>query len=161
MDVDAGLEVYLRNPEATLTLGRALGKRARPGDVILLTGELGAGKTTLAQGLAQGLGVKSRVTSPSFTLIQEYQGHYPLYHVDLYRLDNAEAIWELGLEEYLGGGGITVIEWGERIMPSLRELLHIFLETVSSGGRRARLVPHGRRYEQLLTELSGEISLLV
>lgn len=155
------MEVFLKDPEATRALGRALGKLVRPGDIIILSGELGAGKTTLVQGLAQGLGVKGAVTSPSFTLIQEYQGCYPLYHIDLYRLEDPEEIWDLGLEEYLFGAGITVVEWGERLAPFVPERLEIFLERDSGEGRRAHLAPYGGRYQDLLKELAKELSLLM
>jgi len=86
-----------------------------PNDVIALTGDLGAGKTTLIQGIAAGAGVKDYVTSPTFIIINEYQGKLPFYHVDLYRLDNIEQIEELGIEEYFNKGGICVIEWAEKL----------------------------------------------
>lgn len=155
------MEVYLKDPEATRALGRALGKLVRPGDIIILSGELGAGKTTLVQGLAQGLGVKDVVTSPSFTLIQEYRGYYPLYHIDLYRLEDLEEVWALGLEEYLFGTGITVVEWGERLVPFVPERLEILLERDSGEGRRARVAPYGGHYRDLLKELAKELSLLM
>jgi tRNA threonylcarbamoyladenosine biosynthesis protein TsaE len=93
----------------TIAFGRQLAGRLKPGDVVALTGDLGAGKTCLVKGIALGLGVKQDVTSPTFTLIHEYP---PLAHVDLYRLDSAEGI---GLEEYLGGPWITVIEWAGKV----------------------------------------------
>src|SRR5712671_1234439 len=93
----------------TMAFGRQLAAELRPGDVVALTGDLGAGKTCLVKGIAAGLGVTQEVTSPTFTLIHEYP---PLAHVDLYRLDSAHGI---GLEDYLGGPWITVIEWAEKI----------------------------------------------
>lgn len=104
----------------TMDFGRKLAGELRPGDVFALTGELGAGKTCLVKGIAAGLGVTQEVTSPTFTLIHEYRGgRLPLAHVDLYRLDNVREAVNIGIEDYLGGPGVTVIEWAERIEPLL------------------------------------------
>jgi len=86
-----------------------------PDDILALTGSLGAGKTNFIQGIAQGLGVKDYVTSPTFIIINEYKGRVPLYHFDLYRLENPNAIEELGIEEYFNKGGVCVIEWSEKL----------------------------------------------
>ena len=91
-----------------------LGRLVRPGDVLALHGDLGAGKTCLVQGLAAGLGVAEPITSPTFILIAEYAGRLPLYHVDLYRTERPEEVRGLGLEDLLGGDGVTVIEWGDK-----------------------------------------------
>ena len=98
---------------------RELGERTavglRPGDVVLLEGELGAGKSELARGIARGLGVTETVTSPSFTILNVYEsGRCPLYHFDWYRLESAEELYELGMDEYLGGDGVAVVEWPDR-----------------------------------------------
>ena len=101
--------------EETRAIGAALGRTAQPGDVLWLHGELGAGKTEMTKGIAAGLDCADYVSSPSFALIHEYQGgRLPLYHIDLYRLEGDAAI-DLGLEDYLEGEGLTVIEWGERL----------------------------------------------
>jgi tRNA threonylcarbamoyladenosine biosynthesis protein TsaE len=105
--------------DATRALGARLGQAACPGDVIALSGDLGAGKTCLVQGLAAGLGVGGLVTSPTFVLVAEYAGRLPLYHVDLYRTSSLEEIRALGLEEMLHGDGVTVIEWAEKAVPIL------------------------------------------
>ncbi|WP_258358643.1 tRNA (adenosine(37)-N6)-threonylcarbamoyltransferase complex ATPase subunit type 1 TsaE [Moorella sulfitireducens (nom. illeg.)] len=148
------VQKWLKDAGATGELGRILGRLLGPGDVVILTGELGAGKTTLAQGLARGLGVTGRVTSPTFTLIQEHQGRLPFYHIDIYRLDDPGAAVELGLEEYLYGRGVTVIEWGERLGELLPpEYLEVCLEYDPRSGRRAILKARGERYDRILEEL--------
>ena len=102
------------SPEATTEFGRALGGQLRPGDVILLTGDLGAGKSVLARGLARGLGITQAMPSPTFTLMQPYQGRIPFYHFDLYRLDDPDQFYEAGLDEFIGGDGAAVVEWPDR-----------------------------------------------
>jgi tRNA threonylcarbamoyladenosine biosynthesis protein TsaE len=100
--------------ERTHALGRALGELARAGDVVLLEGELGAGKTAFTQGIGQGLGVAATINSPTFTILKEYEGRLPLYHFDFYRLDEPDELYELGFEDYFRGGGVCVVEWAER-----------------------------------------------
>ncbi|APC09400.1 tRNA threonylcarbamoyladenosine biosynthesis protein TsaE [Moorella thermoacetica] len=147
------MEIWLKDAGATRKLGEELAGILNPGDILILNGELGAGKTTLTQGLAQGLGVTTPVTSPTFTLIQEYRGRYPLYHIDLYRLEDPEAMLDLGLEEYFGGEGITVVEWGGRLDPYLPPaFLEIKLEYAPKG-RRAIIKARGPAYERVLEEL--------
>lgn len=99
----------------TERLGEMLGGLVGPGDVVLLSGDLGAGKTTFTRGLARGAGVAEPVTSPTFTLLHEYQGRLPVYHFDLYRWPEEEDLAELGLPEYLYGDGVTVVEWADRL----------------------------------------------
>lgn len=103
-----------RSAQATRLAGEKLGRVCQPGDVILLEGNLGAGKTALTQGIARGLGVPGVVNSPTFTLVKEYAGRLPLYHFDLYRLDDPAEALDLGIEEYLEGQGVCVVEWAER-----------------------------------------------
>jgi tRNA threonylcarbamoyladenosine biosynthesis protein TsaE len=100
--------------EATREIGARLGRAARPGDVIALYGDLGAGKTCFVQGVAAGLGVAGPVTSPTFVMVAEHAGRLPLYHVDLYRTNGLEEIAGLGLDELLDGEGVTVVEWAEK-----------------------------------------------
>ena len=109
------------SPEETQAVGEKLGKTLRQGDVIALIGDLGTGKTCLTQGIARGVGIAPDevVNSPSYILINEYNGAMPIYHIDLYRLENREEIAELGLNEYMEGDGICIIEWGERITDAL------------------------------------------
>ncbi|SIT05030.1 tRNA threonylcarbamoyladenosine biosynthesis protein TsaE [Kroppenstedtia eburnea] len=110
------------SPEETRTLARNLARCFQPGDVVLLEGDLGAGKTTFAQGVAIGLGIEEPVDSPTFTLIKEYHGgRLPLYHMDVYRIQSPEE--ELGWDEYFYGEGVTLVEWASRISPWLPEKL--------------------------------------
>ncbi len=126
----------LRTREDTLALGRALGKLLRAGDVIALIGDLGAGKTTLTQGIAQGMGITERVTSPTFTLVQEYGQETPLFHFDPYRLERPEDVSDFGFEEYLERGGIVVVEWADKIAALLPdERLTLTLEEARKSGR--------------------------
>lgn len=111
------MRIVLRSetPEDTRALGDAVASLLKPGDVIALAGELGAGKTTLVQGVARGLGVASRVVSPTFTLVREYSGRLPVHHVDVYRLDRIQDVLELGLEEMIDGESVVIVEWGDAI----------------------------------------------
>ena len=110
---------HTNNSTETLALGEALGARLRPGDVIALFGDLGAGKTTLTKGIAKGMGLPDEVHSPTFTLIHEHIGAVPLYHVDLYRLVSENEVEGIGVEEYIYGCGVTVIEWADRMRSML------------------------------------------
>lgn len=105
------------NSEAeTEQLGTELAETLRPGDVLALTGDLGAGKTTLARSIARALGIRGPVTSPTFTILQEYvEGRMPLYHFDVYRIDDPEEMFELGYEDYFYGNGICIVEWADKI----------------------------------------------
>ena len=114
------------SPEETQTIGKQIGASLKTGDVIALVGDLGAGKTCLTQGIARGIGIASHevVNSPSYTLINEYMGEIPIYHIDLYRLKHHGEIIDLGLEEFLEGNGICIIEWADR-MSNLLPANHI------------------------------------
>lgn len=101
-------------PEETLEFGRRLGQLLQPGDVVCLEGELGAGKTVLTQGIAKGMGMDCYVTSPTYTLINEYPGDVSLYHFDLYRLEDADELYHIGGEDLLYGEGVSVLEWASR-----------------------------------------------
>jgi tRNA threonylcarbamoyladenosine biosynthesis protein TsaE len=142
--------------ERTEVLGKILGSAAEPGDVITLEGLLGAGKTTLTQAIARGLEVDPRlyVTSPTYSLLHEYQGRIPLYHMDLYRLAGEEEIESLGFVEYFSGNGLTVIEWPERLgtlVPS--ERLHVELVMAGETSRSARLTGYGSRWQKKVADI--------
>ena len=125
----------------TTAAGASLAASLRAGDVVLLYGELGAGKTAFTRGLAQGLGVDSEeVSSPTFTIVQEYRGRLPLYHVDLYRLEEKE-VDDLGLEELVLGDGVVVIEWAERWRQRPDDVIEVRLEHVDDDHRRLRVRP--------------------
>ncbi|MDA1096024.1 MAG: tRNA (adenosine(37)-N6)-threonylcarbamoyltransferase complex ATPase subunit type 1 TsaE [Chloroflexi bacterium] len=109
------------SPDETRALGTALGAALLGGEVILLTGQLGAGKTTLTQGIAIGLGVSGYTKSPSFVLVNEYSGRVPLYHMDLFRIETAEEVWDLGLDDYLTSPAVLAVEWAERALAAFPE----------------------------------------
>lgn len=121
-----------------MELGEKIGEQLKAGDVVALVGELGAGKTTFMQGLAQGLGVTGYVKSPSFTIVNKYEGRLPVYHLDLYRLGDVNEIYELGIEEYLHGDGICVIEWAEKAYSFLPEK-HILVKFFYAGEKTRRI----------------------
>lgn len=149
------------SPEQTQLLGSYLGKLAQISDIFSLTGELGAGKTCLVQGIAQGLGVGEYAFSPSFVLIREYHGRLPLYHIDLYRLDHIEEVSNLGLEEYFYGDGICVVEWAEKGLHVLpQECLFITLEYAfaSETQRAIYLKPRGKRYIELVKQIQSNLN---
>ena len=134
------------SPEETQALGEKLGKTLKRGDVIALVGDLGTGKTCLTQGIARGVGIASGeiVNSPSYILINEYNGAMPIYHIDLYRLENSEEIAELGLSEYMEGDGICIIEWAERIAETLPDTcieIHITLAEANASHGDAACAP--------------------
>jgi len=127
----------------TLDVARTLGKTLNAGAVVALTGDLGAGKTVFAQGIAESLDIREQITSPTFTLINEYRGRLPLYHMDLYRLDSTREIEDIGIVDYLYGDGVCVIEWAEK----LRELMPPDAITVSlrSSGKTRREIQIERK----------------
>ena len=108
------LHIRSHSPEETQEIGRAIGAQARPGDIFLLTGPLGAGKTCLTQGIAWGLGVLEYARSPTFVLMASYRGRLALHHLDLYRINDPLEAWDLGLDEQLFGDGVCVVEWADR-----------------------------------------------
>ena len=111
---------YLSHSEReTEAVGESLGRTLRPGAVVAYTGDLGAGKTVFTRGLARGLGCTGRVTSPTFTLVNEYEGAIPLFHFDMYRLGGADELFDIGWEDYLGRGGVCAVEWSERVAEAL------------------------------------------
>lgn len=151
------MQVTTKSAAETERIGALLGQNLERGMVVVLTGELGAGKTAFARGVARGLGVRDPVTSPTFTLIQEYTGRLPLYHFDVYRLQEPGELADLGYDEYLEGDGVCLIEWGDLV----RELLPpTYLEVHLSGRDTTRFltfIPRGGRYEKLVEELKARV----
>lgn len=154
------MRVFLTtSPVHTLSLGRAIAELLEPGDFVSLQGELGAGKTTLAQGLARGLGVAAEtpVTSPTYTLLNIYPTRIPLYHFDLYRLGGDDDALAAGFDEYFSGNGICLVEWPERLTSLLPESrLEILLEYQGDDARRIELRPFGKRFLQFVNALPAD-----
>lgn len=149
--------VTVTSPEQTMALGHQLADGLRAQDVILLDGDLGAGKTTFTKGLAAGLGITRNVKSPTFTIIREYQGgRLPLYHMDVYRLEDGSGD-ELGLDEYFNGDGVNVIEWSKFIADELPEdYLRIVFKRDDDAGETQRTLsfePVGEHFTELVRHL--------
>ena len=130
-----------------------------PGDVFLLVGKLGSGKTCLTQGIAWGLGIRDYAQSPSFVIMRELYGRLPLYHIDLYRLNHLEEIEDLGLDDYLYGSGVCAVEWADKGLELLpEEHLLIEISYLSDTERRLHLKPSSPRYREMLTGLGNTAS---
>ncbi len=145
-----------RSAEATRNWGTRLGKLLKGGEIIGLTGELGSGKTCFVRGLAEGLGVgkEAWIRSPTFTLINEYDGRLPIYHIDLYRIGHASELEELNLREYLFSDGVSAIEWFEHLPEGeVDEWLGINFEHGDANERKLTFAAHGKRYEEMLKGL--------
>lgn len=149
--------IGLNDPAQTMALGERLAPLLIAGDVIVLNGDLGAGKTTFTKGIAKGLGIQRVIKSPTFTIIREYlDGRLPLYHMDIYRLETGGGE-DLGLEEYFEGDGISVVEWAEFVADELpSEYLAITFNRCDQAGEEVRSVtlePHGDHFDQVVKEL--------
>ena len=130
-----------------------MGRYVEAGDILLLCGDLGAGKTCLTQGIAKGLGIQGYVRSPTFVLVSIHHGRIPLYHVDIYRLDHVAEVLDLGLEEYLAGDGVSVVEWADKALEAFAQsCLVVTLDFEGEKERLIRLEPHGERYERLVLQ---------
>lgn len=137
--------------EETRAIAAALASALRPGDVVTLSGDLGAGKTSFVQGAAAALGVAERVTSPTFILMREYQGAFPILHLDVYRMSNLQELTDLGYEEFMNPSSIVFIEWGDAIGPLLPdEFLDVELRGYSDEERSLDLHAHGREWNERL-----------
>jgi tRNA threonylcarbamoyladenosine biosynthesis protein TsaE len=130
------IKFVTNNTEETIELGKKIGKYLRKGDVIAMQGTLAAGKTTITKGIAQSLDISETITSPTFCLISEYEGKMPLYHMDVYRLDNEEDFANLGTEDMIYGNGVSIIEWSEKIMNELpKKTIILKIEPQEDGSR--------------------------
>ena len=145
------------NEKEMLQFAQKLGRELKPQDIIVLTGELGAGKTTFVKGLALGLDIHQMIKSPTYTIVREYEGRLPLYHMDVYRIGDDPDSFDM--DDYLFGDGVSVIEWGELLGHDLPEAyLEIIFDKyasslVNENEREINLIPHGTRYEQLLKKV--------
>lgn len=143
-------------PQQTREVGAALAELLVPGDVVSLTGDLGAGKTTFVQGAARGLGVEDRVASPTFVLVREYRGDLPVYHLDVYRLDRLQEVIDLGFEDLLDPSGVMFIEWGDAIDALLPdEHLRVELRMGEGDARRLSFSGRGPRWAGRWERLEG------
>jgi tRNA threonylcarbamoyladenosine biosynthesis protein TsaE len=139
-------------------LGRHLGEIVQPGDVILLVGNLGAGKTCFTQGIAWGLGVEEYAFSPSFVLVREYKGRLTMFHIDFYRLEQEEEVASLGLDDYLFGQGVCVVEWADRVPNALTpEHLLVKIGYLSETERTLDFKATGERYREVLQHLKSRV----
>jgi len=153
------MKLHTYSPEETQALGKALGSGALPGDIFLLVGQLGAGKTCLTQGIAYGLDIHDYTLSPTFVIMRELHGRLPLYHIDFYRLDNITEISDLGLDDYLYGRGVCVIEWAEKgadILPD--DHLLIKIKWINDNERAFEITARGDRYRKLLLQLESALA---
>ena len=147
-------ELISYSPEQTRAIGMRIGKLATANDTFLLVGTLGTGKTCLTQGIAWGLDIEEYTLSPSFIIVREHYGRLPLYHIDLYRLDHIEEIADLGLDDYLYGNGVCVIEWAEKgkdILPSEHLLIQINYLTDTERGFQFK--SSGQHYRKIIRQL--------
>ncbi|MBM7711248.1 tRNA (adenosine(37)-N6)-threonylcarbamoyltransferase complex ATPase subunit type 1 TsaE [Enterococcus xiangfangensis] len=147
--------ITLVNTTATEELGKIIGRAAEPSDNLVLTGDLGAGKTTLTKGIARGLGIEQMIKSPTYTIIREYQqGRLPLYHMDVYRIEAGAG--DLGLDDYFEGDGLSVIEWGQQLGEYLPEdylELLISKDEQDENLRQIELLAHGEQAQRFQTRI--------
>lgn len=160
MSKEQKIVIITNSSEETKKLGGEIGALLKAGDIIGLFGNLGAGKTCLTQGIVRGLKADESeyVTSPTYTIINEYQGYLPIYHIDLYRLNNSNEIYDLGYEEYLFGSGVTIIEWAEKMSDLLpEEYLKIELSTLGENKRKITILAVGKECLSVVKGLEGNI----
>ena len=153
-------EIYTLAEEETFAYGEALGRSLKGGELILLQGELGAGKTVFARGIAAGLEIDpANVGSPTFILMDRYEGRLTLYHADLYRLDSEDDMFDLALDEFAATGAVVVVEWGERLGDlAPGELLEIVMTFAGDDERAIEFVAYGERFQALIEELKRAYS---
>ena len=131
------MEFLTNSPEETERVGAALGAVLQPGSILAYEGDLGAGKTAFTRGLARGLGIAEPVTSPTYTIVNEYlSGRMPLFHFDMYRLHSADDLWDIGWEDYLERGGICAVEWSENVREALEDPVIVRIEKLGEDARR-------------------------
>ncbi len=132
------MEFMTNSPEQTEALGAALGRKLKPGAILAYRGDLGAGKTAFTRGLARGLGCRETVTSPTYTIVNEYlTGRLPLFHFDMYRLSSSEDLWDIGWEDYLERGGVCAVEWSENVVDAMENAIYV---TIQKTGEETRMI---------------------
>ena len=149
------MKIKLDSLRKTEQFGEKLGKVLKKGDILCLNGDLGAGKTTLTKSIGLGLGVEEYITSPTFSLINEYRGDLPVYHFDVYRLENVDELDDLGFDEYFFGEGVCIIEWAEKIENMLpKEIIVLSIEKGQAIDKRiVSITGKGKRYKEVLEEM--------
>ena len=141
------MEYITASPEETEALGKRFAETLLPGDVIAFYGDLGAGKTAFTRGIADGLGISERVTSPTYTIVNEYlSGRLPLFHFDLYRLSSSDDLFDIGWEDYLERGGVCAVEWSERAPDALEQSIRVDIRRIDDQKRRITITG-GRRFD--------------
>ena len=134
------MEFITNSPQETENLGAALGKILKPGTVLAYRGDLGAGKTAFTRGLARGLGYKDPVTSPTYTIVNEYLGgRLPLFHFDMYRLGSSDDLWDIGWEDYLERGGVCAVEWSENVDDAMENAVYVTIHKTGEENRRIEI----------------------
>jgi len=152
------MKKYIENVEKTIILGEILGRILKSKDLICLDGDLGAGKTHFSKGIALGLEIEEDITSPTFTIVQEYEGRLPFYHFDVYRIERSEEMYNIGFDDYLSKDGVIIIEWSKIIEDVLpEERMDIEISYALEGGRTFEFKAHGDRHKQLLEELRQDL----
>ncbi|OHB50387.1 MAG: tRNA (adenosine(37)-N6)-threonylcarbamoyltransferase complex ATPase subunit type 1 TsaE [Planctomycetes bacterium GWF2_40_8] len=149
--------------EQTIELGNLIGSLLRAGDVVALIGQLGAGKTYITKGIAEGLGVKDRkeVTSPSFVLVKQYMGRVPIYHFDAYRLRSPDEMYDIDCVGFFWGNGISIVEWADKVMECLPDdFIKITIETVGQTSRDIHISYKGERYRNFMEDFKEKIKWL-
>ncbi|MBQ8587728.1 MAG: tRNA (adenosine(37)-N6)-threonylcarbamoyltransferase complex ATPase subunit type 1 TsaE [Oscillospiraceae bacterium] len=131
------MEFLTHSPEETELLGETLAKKLMGGEILAYRGDLGAGKTAFTRGLARGLGISDRVTSPTYTIVNEYEGgRLPLFHFDMYRLDSADELFDIGWEDYLLRGGVCAVEWSENVPEAMEDAITVEIRKISENDRQ-------------------------
>ena len=133
------MEYLSHSAEETEAIGEALGRKLRGGSVVAYRGGLGMGKTAFTRGLARGLGCRGRVTSPTFTIVNEYSGATPLFHFDMYRLEDEEALFDIGWEDYLERGGVCAVEWSENVQGAMEDAIVITITRLGEDTRKIQI----------------------
>ncbi|MBC8590043.1 tRNA (adenosine(37)-N6)-threonylcarbamoyltransferase complex ATPase subunit type 1 TsaE [Lachnospiraceae bacterium NSJ-29] len=149
------LEIKLNSLQETEEFGIRLGKLLKSGDILCLNGDLGAGKTTMTKSIGIGLDVEEYITSPTFALINQYRGRIPVYHFDVYRLENVDELYDLGFDEYFFGNGVCIIEWAEKINKMIpKEKIVINIQKGNNENERILHIDgYGKSYEDIIKEL--------